>query len=252
MSRVLFVALDEGQVVAKCLNAKVGVSAIEHLPGGGVRLVCRSSDGTARMNSYPEASPYGSRCRAWPPPAGDAPLVSRHALWSAILAIVFAGTAQGEDARPPSPVTPLLFFEGTTESIGTMSVAMHRSTSTHSRGVGTIARDGSLSLVQIVQDEGRAPYARRWSVRQVGPGQFTGSMSQATGPVTIQQVGSRFRFRIHDQGCVVCRRMANAARGRPLGDQRGDRQQVRYSCGHIPRPGAQAAVVNIDDHAKPR
>jgi len=49
VSRVLFVALDEGQVVAKCLNAKVGVSAIEHLPGGGVRLVCRSSDGTARM-----------------------------------------------------------------------------------------------------------------------------------------------------------------------------------------------------------
>ncbi|HEX3422650.1 MAG TPA: hypothetical protein VHS33_04510 [Sphingomicrobium sp.] len=49
MSRVLFVALDEGQVVAKCLAAKVEISAIERLPGGGVRLVCRSSDGTARM-----------------------------------------------------------------------------------------------------------------------------------------------------------------------------------------------------------
>ena len=157
---------------------------------------------------------------------------------------MFAGTAQGEDARPPSPVTPLLFFEGTTESIGTMSVAMHRSTSTHSRGVGTIARDGSLSLVQIVQDEGRAPYARRWSVRQVGPGQFTGSMSQATGPVTIQQVGSRFRFEFMIKGALSVEESLRR-RGRPLGDQRGDRQQVRYSCGHIPRPGAQAAVVNI-------
>lgn len=83
-----------------------------------------------------------------------------------------------------------------------MSVAMHRSKSTHSRGVGTIAHDGSLSLVQIVQDEGRAPYTRRWSVRQVGPGQFTGSMSQATGPVTIQQVGSRFRFRFMIKGAL--------------------------------------------------
>lgn len=49
MSRVLFVSLDEGDVVAKCLAAKVGISAIERLPGGGVRLVCMSSDGAARM-----------------------------------------------------------------------------------------------------------------------------------------------------------------------------------------------------------
>jgi len=39
MSRVLFVALDEGQVVSRCLAAKVGISAIERLPAGGVRLV---------------------------------------------------------------------------------------------------------------------------------------------------------------------------------------------------------------------
>ena len=35
MSRVLFVSLDEGAVVAKCLAAKVGISAIERLPAGG-------------------------------------------------------------------------------------------------------------------------------------------------------------------------------------------------------------------------
>ena len=49
MSRVLFVSLDEGAVVAKCLAAKVGISAIERLPAGGVRLVCMSTDGAARM-----------------------------------------------------------------------------------------------------------------------------------------------------------------------------------------------------------
>lgn len=49
MSRVLFVRLDEGQVVAGCLAAKVGISAIEGLPGGGVRLVCMGSDGAALM-----------------------------------------------------------------------------------------------------------------------------------------------------------------------------------------------------------
>lgn len=49
MSRVLLVALDEGQVVATCLKENVAISTIEHLVGGGVRLVCMSSDGAARM-----------------------------------------------------------------------------------------------------------------------------------------------------------------------------------------------------------
>jgi hypothetical protein len=49
MSRVLYVSLDEGDVVARCQSAKVGVSAIEALPAGGVRLVCMSSDGAATM-----------------------------------------------------------------------------------------------------------------------------------------------------------------------------------------------------------
>jgi len=49
MSRVLFVSLDEGEVVSRCLAAKVGISAIEHLPAGGTRVVCMSSDGAATM-----------------------------------------------------------------------------------------------------------------------------------------------------------------------------------------------------------
>ena len=46
---MLFVKLDEGDVVSRCLAAKVGISAIERLPGGGVRLVCMSSDGADAM-----------------------------------------------------------------------------------------------------------------------------------------------------------------------------------------------------------
>jgi hypothetical protein len=49
VSRALFVSLDEGEVVARCLARKVGISAIEHLPGGGVRLVCNSADGAGEM-----------------------------------------------------------------------------------------------------------------------------------------------------------------------------------------------------------
>ena len=50
MSRVLFVSLDEGQVVTRCLAEKVGISAIERLPAGGTRLVCMSGHGASIMN----------------------------------------------------------------------------------------------------------------------------------------------------------------------------------------------------------
>lgn len=49
MSRALLIDLDEQKVVAKCLHEKVGISAIERLPGGGVRLVCNSSEGAGTM-----------------------------------------------------------------------------------------------------------------------------------------------------------------------------------------------------------
>lgn len=51
MSRTLYLALDEGKVIACCLKEKIGVSAIERLPGGGVRLVCMSSGGAERIRT---------------------------------------------------------------------------------------------------------------------------------------------------------------------------------------------------------
>jgi hypothetical protein len=49
MSRALFVTLEEGEVVARCLAADVGISAIEGLPSGGTRLVCMSGFGAETM-----------------------------------------------------------------------------------------------------------------------------------------------------------------------------------------------------------
>ena len=45
MSRMLLLSMSERDAVAKCADAKVGVSAIEKLTSGGVRLVCMSSAG---------------------------------------------------------------------------------------------------------------------------------------------------------------------------------------------------------------
>jgi hypothetical protein len=49
VSRVVHLNLDEGVVVIRCMSENVAVSAIERLPSGGVRVVCTSSEGAARI-----------------------------------------------------------------------------------------------------------------------------------------------------------------------------------------------------------
>jgi hypothetical protein len=49
MSRALNLALSEDQVLKHCTTHKVGVSALERLPGGGVRLVCCSGDSAEQL-----------------------------------------------------------------------------------------------------------------------------------------------------------------------------------------------------------
>jgi len=49
MSRAMNLSLGEEDVLARCATKQVGVSAIERLPLGGVRLVCMSSYGADLM-----------------------------------------------------------------------------------------------------------------------------------------------------------------------------------------------------------
>ncbi|MBA3667550.1 MAG: hypothetical protein H0W65_07500 [Sphingomonas sp.] len=49
MSRVLNLSMSETAAIDHCKSHDVGVSAIEKLPSGGIRLVCMSSDGAERV-----------------------------------------------------------------------------------------------------------------------------------------------------------------------------------------------------------
>jgi hypothetical protein len=51
MSRAINLKMDEGAVMARCAKENVGVSAIERLPAGGVRLVCMSGEGAERIRT---------------------------------------------------------------------------------------------------------------------------------------------------------------------------------------------------------
>jgi hypothetical protein len=116
-----------------------------------------------------------------------------HLAFAAPFLVAAAASATSSASLPQAD--PLRFFEGRTETDGLIKVVFQKPYRGRSIGHGRIEPDGSLTLVQRVLDEGKPPHERRWSVRKIGPGRFTGTMSDATGPVTIEQVGARYRFR---------------------------------------------------------
>jgi hypothetical protein len=114
---------------------------------------------------------------------------------AALLIALAASPAHGERLD-----NPLRFFEGLTESVGTMNVLTKNPVRMRSVGRGAIQSDGSLVLVQRVEEQGKAKPDRRWHIRQVAPGRFLGTMSEAKGPVTIEKMGARYRFRFRMKG----------------------------------------------------
>ncbi len=101
------------------------------------------------------------------------------------------------------PLTdPLRFFEGRTESVSMVKVVAKKPFKSRSIGRGEIKPDGTLHLVQRVEEAEKSPFDRRWRIRQVAPGRFSGTMSEAKGPVTVEAVGGRYRFRFKMKGNV--------------------------------------------------
>lgn len=98
------------------------------------------------------------------------------------------------------PSDPLRFFEGRTEYISTMKVLAKRPYRSKTLGHGEIGPDGSLRLTQKVQDEGKPASERRWHMRRIGPNRYAGTMSEARGPVMVDEIDGRYRFRFRMKG----------------------------------------------------
>ena len=51
MSRAFNLAMTEADVIKHCTDKRIGISVIEALPEGGVRLVCMSGEGAAQIQA---------------------------------------------------------------------------------------------------------------------------------------------------------------------------------------------------------
>ncbi len=149
-------------------------------------------------------------------------------------------------AFAPSPAMakaddPIAFFAGRTESIGTVKLAMKKVFRSRAIGKGEIKADGSLDLVQRVEDEGEQPRERRWHMRRVAPGRYTGTMTEARGPVTVEEVGGRYRFRFRMDGNVAVEQWLT-----PMPDGRTARSVVVIRKYGIRVGGSEAVIRKLD------
>lgn len=115
---------------------------------------------------------------------------------------LLGASASASTSAAKNQSDPMRFFEGRTESISTIKLIMRKPFSSRSLGRGEID-GGVLNLLQRVQEDGKSPFDRRWRMRQVAPGRFAGTMTEAVGPVTVEEVGERYRFRFKMKGNVA-------------------------------------------------
>lgn len=95
---------------------------------------------------------------------------------------------------------PIAFFAGRTEGRGSLKVVFKHRQPTLFEGRGTVAPDGSLTLVQQVR-RGKADQTERtWHLHATMAGHYAGTLSDASGPVSGDVNGNGLHLRFGMKG----------------------------------------------------
>lgn len=140
-------------------------------------------------------------------------------LAAAAAALVLAGCDGAEElpADAGQKFDPIAFFEGRTSGEGTLNKLVGGGTGIQVRSLGRRDGRGGLVLDQLIKSGDKAPTRRRWVMRPVAPGRFTGTLTDAQGPVTGTLSGPRATIRYRDRnGFDVEQHLALQSDGRTL------------------------------------
>ena len=120
-------------------------------------------------------------------------------------------------ADPGASFDPLTFFSGASHGRGTFRQVFSAPQDLQVESVGRPVAGGGLILTQVIRLEGKQPRIRRWVMRRVGPGRYTGTLTEAVGPVSIAVAGPRAAIRYEMNGGLdVRQQLALQADGRTL------------------------------------
>ena len=115
-------------------------------------------------------------------------------------AVAFALAAAGDAVAAPDAIDPVVFFTGASHGEGRLREAFKRERRVSTDSVGRAEKDGLLLLDQKMAIEGEPLRIRHWRLRQVAPNHFTGTLTDATGPVDARVIGRSIRIRYPMKG----------------------------------------------------
>lgn len=109
---------------------------------------------------------------------------------------------------------PIAFFQGSTRGTGQLKLALSRPVPVEVRSEGTLQPDGSLLLEQRISEGTKPPRTRQWRIRRTPAGGYTGTLSDARGPVTGAVEGDRLHLAYKGKGVRIEQWLVLAPDGR--------------------------------------
>lgn len=108
------------------------------------------------------------------------------------------GNPTVEGAAPA--LDPIAYFTGHAEGRATLHKLVGKSEAILVHSSGRSDGKGGVLLDQVVEQPGKAPRTRSWHLIPAGPGRFTGSLTDASGPVTASVSGPRLLIQFPMKG----------------------------------------------------
>jgi hypothetical protein len=121
-------------------------------------------------------------------------------------------------AAPEKPKLDMLaFFTGKTRAENTLKVAFKSPVKLIVESIGGKGDRGDFVMIDTVHEGDKPVRQRKWVMRQMSPGHFGGTMTDASGPVDIlvQGDGATIRYTMSG-GLTVDQRLTLQADGRTL------------------------------------
>ena len=120
---------------------------------------------------------------------------------AALLAVVLASAAPDADPK----LDMLAFFTGRTHGDNIIRIALHGPHKLVVDSIGGRNKEGQFVLIDTVQEEGKPVRKRVWVMHPDGANHFTGSLSDASGPVdvTVNGNGATIRYVMKEGGLRV-------------------------------------------------
>ena len=137
-------------------------------------------------------------------------------LAAAFLVLALLGGSAADAADKPK-LDMLAFFTGKTHAENVMKVVLKRPVKLTVDSIGGKGDRGDFVLIETVREEGKPERTRKWIMRSDGSNRFTGTLTDATGPVSVVVGGDTATIRYTMKGGLkVEQRLTLQADGKTL------------------------------------